>query len=171
MSSASRLPSVVGMTESHATSTSSSLRTTLGLPLIAIVGLALLAAPRVPLHDLDVIEEGSFVNSLFVFVPPVIWVAVAVLKRVPNPLLTLLAIGLCYGILLALGHQILWEESFGGDPPQLGGNLSDLNPTLEALIIRSFAVVSSVFTGLIVGAISGLVAWGLSTVLQRSWRP
>lgn len=159
------------MTEPHATSTRSSLRTTLGLPLIAIVGLALLAAPRVPLRDLDVIEEGSFVNSLFVFVPPLIWIAVAVLKRVPNPLLTLLAIGLCYGILLGLGHQILWAESFGDDPPQLGGNLSDVDPTLEAVIIRSFAAVSSIFAGLIVGAISGLVAWGLSAVRQRSRRP
>lgn len=171
MSSGSRVPSVVVMTEPHATSTRPPLRTTLGLPLLAIVGLALLAAPRVPLHDLGVIEEGSFVNSLFVFLPPLVWIAVAVLKRVPNPLLTLLAIGLCYGILLALGHQILWAESFGDDPPELGGNLSDLDPTLEAVIIRSFAAVSSIFTGLIVGAISGLVAWGLSTVLQRSRRP
>lgn len=171
MYGALRLPSVVFMTEPDATSTRSSLRTTLGLPPIAIVGLALLAAPRVPLHDLDVIEEGSFVNSLLVFVPPLIWIAVAVLKRVPNPLLTLLAVGLCYGILLALGHQILWAESFGDDPPQLGGNLSDLDPTLEAVIIRTFAALSSIFTGLIVGAISGLVAWGLSAVRQRSQRP
>lgn len=170
MSSASRLPSVVVMTEPHASSIRSPHNTALGLPLIAIVGLALLAAPRVPLHDLGVIEEGSFVNSLFVFVPPVVWVVVVVLKRVPNPLLTSLAIGLCYGILLALGHQILWEESFGDDPPQLGGNLSHLDPALEAAIIRVFAAVSSIFTGLIVGAICGLVAWGLSTALHRSRR-
>ncbi|WP_326639701.1 hypothetical protein OG884_33965 [Streptosporangium sp. NBC_01755] len=37
--------------------------------MIAIIGLALLAAPRVVLHDLDVIHEGTFVNALFVFVP------------------------------------------------------------------------------------------------------
>lgn len=168
MACGSEAPNVVGMSEPHAMPTRPPRRTTLGLPLIALIGLALLAAPRVPLHDLGIIEEGSFVNSLFVFVPPVVWVAVAVLKRVPNPLLTLLAIGLFYGVFLALGHQILWTESFGDDPPQLGGNLSDLDPTLEAVIIRSFAAVSSIFTGLIVGAISGLVAWGLSSLLQRS---
>jgi hypothetical protein len=168
MSGATGLPNVRAMPEPHATSARSPRRPAVGLPLIAIVGLALLAAPRVPLHDLGVIEEGTFVNALFVFVPPVIWIAVAVLKRVPNPLLTLLAIGLCYGILLALGHQILWSESFGDDPPELGGNLSDLDPALEAVIIRSFSAVSSIFTGLIVGAISGLIAWGISTIAQRS---
>ncbi|TYL55244.1 hypothetical protein FXB39_02465 [Nocardioides sp. BGMRC 2183] len=155
------------MTEPDVTSAHTSLRARLGLPLIAIVGLALLAAPRVPLHDLDVIEEGSVVNSLFVFVPPLIWIAVAVLKRVPNPLLTLLAIGLCYGVLLAIGHQLLWEESFGNDPPELGGNLSDIDPTLEEVIIRSFAMVSSIFTGLIVGVITGLVAWAIRAGDQR----
>jgi hypothetical protein len=168
MASGFAISNVGFMTESHATPGRPARRSALGLPLIAIIGLALLAAPRVPLHDLGIIEEGTFVNSLFVFVPPVIWIAVAVLKRVPNPLLTLLTIGLFYGVVLALGHQILWAESFGDDPPQLGGNLADLDPTLEAIIIRSFAAVSSVFTGVIVGAISGLVAWGLSNLLQRS---
>ncbi|MDR7312934.1 hypothetical protein J2S40_003992 [Nocardioides luteus] len=155
------------MSEPHATSTEATRRTTLGLPLTAILGLALLAAPRVPLHDLGIIEEGTFVNALFVFVPPLVWVAVAVIKQVPNPLLTLLAVGACYGILLALGHQLLWTESFGDDPPRLGGNLSGLDPTVESVIIRSFAAVSSVFTGLIVGAISGLVAWGVSGLRRR----
>lgn len=168
MANGSAISNVVYMTESHATPSRPARRSVLGLPLIAIIGLALLAAPRVPLHDLGIIEEGTFVNSLFVFVPPLIWIAVAVLKRVPNPLLTLLTIGFFYGIVLALGHQILWTESFGNDPPRLGGNLADLDPTLEAIIIRSFAAVSSVFTGVIVGAISGLVAWGLSNLLQRS---
>lgn len=162
------ISSVVSMTEPRVTPNRPPGRSALGLPLIAIIGLALLAAPRVPLHDLGIIEEGTFVNSLFVFVPPVIWIAVAVLKRVPNPLLTLLTIGLFYGVVLALGHQILWAESFGDDPPQLGGNLADLDPSLEAIIIRSFAAVSSIFTGVIVGAISGLVAWGLSNLLRRS---
>lgn len=168
MAGGSGVSNVVFMSEPHPMPTRTPRRAALGLPLIALIGLALLAAPRVPLHDLGIIEEGTFVNSLLVFVPPVIWVAVAVLKQVPNPLLTLLTIGFFYGVLLALGHQILWTESFGDDPPQLGGNLAGLDPTLEAVIIRSFAAVSSIFTGLIVGAISGLVAWGLSSYLERS---
>lgn len=52
-------------------------RRRLGLPLVAIIGLALLAAPRVILHDLDIIHEGTAINALFVFLPPVVWIIVA----------------------------------------------------------------------------------------------
>ncbi|ONK14406.1 hypothetical protein [Streptomyces sp. MP131-18] len=134
----------------------------LGLPPVAVIGLALIAAPRVVLHDLDIIEEGTPVNALLVFGPPVIWVAVAWWRRVANPFLTLLAVGLAYGMLLALGHQLFWERSFGDDPPALGGNLSDLDPTAQTVILRVFAVSSSLFTGVLVGAVSGLVARGLA---------
>lgn len=79
-------------------------RTRLGLPLIAMVGLALLAAPRVVLHDLDLISEGGLPNAVFVFLPPLIWIAVVLWKRPPNPFLTLLTVGAFYGVILALGH-------------------------------------------------------------------
>lgn len=140
----------------------------LGLPVYAIIGLALLAAPRVVLHDLDLISEGTVLNAVFVFLPPVIWIVVAVLARARNPFLTLLAVGACYGLFLAVGHQVFWGASFGDSPPQLGGNLANLDPGLESLIVRSFAAVSSVFTGVIVGAITGLIAWGVSAGVRRS---
>lgn len=140
-------------------------RAALGLPVLALVGLALLAAPRVVLHDLDVIQEGTFLNALFVFVPPVVWIAVAVLRRVPNPFLTLLVIGAIYGVLLALGHQLLWDVSFPDGTPRLGGNLGDVPAATSAVVVRSFAAVGSVFTGVLVGAVSGLVAWGINKVL------
>ncbi|MGS2647957.1 hypothetical protein [Streptosporangium sp. LJ11] len=145
-------------------------RPVLGLPVLAVIGLALLAAPRVVLHDLDVIHEGTFVNALFVFVPPVVWIAVALWKRVPNPFLTLLVVGLFYGVFLAAGHQLLWNSAFGGNPPALGGNLSDLDPATQSAVLRLFAAISSVFTGVIVGAITGLVAWGLGKVVPSSPR-
>lgn len=139
----------------------------LGLPLIAIIGLALLAVPRVVMHDLGLIREATFVNALLVFVPVATWIVVALWRRVPNAFLTLLAIGAVYGVFLAIGHQLLWGWSFGENPPTLGGNLSDLDPGAQAIIIRSFASVSSLFTGVIVGVISGLVAWGLSKLMGR----
>ncbi|MEU4539127.1 hypothetical protein AB0G15_30165 [Streptosporangium sp. NPDC023825] len=145
-------------------------RPVLGLPVLAVIGLALLAAPRVVLHDLDVIHEGTFVNALFVFVPPVVWIAVALWKRVPNPFLTLLVVGLFHGVILAAGHQLLWNSAFGGDPPALGGNLSDLDAATQSAILRLFAAISSVFTGVIVGAITGLVAWGLGRVVPPGSR-
>lgn len=146
----------------------------LGLPIAALIGLALLAAPRVVLHDLGVITEGAALNGVLVFAPPVIWIVVVLWKRVPNPFLTLLVVGVFYGLTLLLGHQILWHVAFEGGPPQLGGNLTDLDPVLQSVIIRFFASISSLFTGVIVGAITGVIAWAigaLTGLTRRSSRP
>jgi hypothetical protein len=145
-------------------------RSALGLPVLALVALALLAVPRVVLHDVGILQEGSLVNSLFVFVPPLVWIAVVVLNRVPNPFLTVLVIGAIYGVFLAVGHQMLWNISFPEGTPRLGGNLRDVAPATSEAVVRSFAAVSSLFTGVIVGAISGLVAWGTSKVVRRDVR-
>lgn len=147
---------------------SASRRRRLGLPLVALIGLALLAVPRVVLHDLDLIAEGTPLNALFVFVPVIIWIVVAWSARVPNPFLTLLVVGAFYGLFLALGHQLLWNVNVDGAGPQLGGNLTDIDPGLQAVIFRVFASVSSLFTGVIVGAVSGLIAWGLSALTRRN---
>jgi hypothetical protein len=139
----------------------------LGLSWIALIGLTLLAVPRVILHDLDIIKEGTFVNLLFVLVPPIIWIAVVLAVQVPKPFLTLLVVGLLYGVFLAAGHQLLWDQSVG-DAPSLGGNLEGrLSPGIEEFVIRMFAVVSSLFTGALVGAIAGLIAWGASRLLHH----
>ncbi|MEG3632912.1 hypothetical protein [Micromonospora palythoicola] len=136
-------------------------RPALGLPLPALLGLALLGLPRVVLHDLDLVHERTFVNLLLVVVPPIVWITVALVKRVPNPFLTLLAVGVLYGVLLALTHQLLWHVAFDA-PPTLGGNLTDLAPGTQAVIVRIFAVISSLFTGVIVGVVTGVIAWAIS---------
>ncbi|OLT24974.1 hypothetical protein BJF83_05665 [Nocardiopsis sp. CNR-923] len=138
----------------------------LGLPLPVLVLLALLAVPRVVLHDLSVIAPATFVNWLLVVVPPLVWIAVVLIWKVPNPFVTLLVVGIIYGVLLALGHQLLWGQAFGDDPPTLGGNLSDLAPGAQALIIRGFSVLSSLVTGTIVGALAGLAALGAQRLLR-----
>jgi len=122
------------------------------------------------LHDLDVTHEGTALNAILVFVPPLIWIAVVVLRGGRRPFITTLVIGAIYGAGLAIVHQILWSISFGGESPRLGGNLATLSPILQELILRMFAAVSSTFTGLAVGAVCGLVAWGLSS-LVRMRRP
>src|SRR5690625_7707742 len=87
----------------------------LGMPWYGIFGLALLAAPRAVLHDLQVIEEGTALNAVLVFVPPVIWVVTALALNVRRPVLTLTAVGAAYGIILALVHLILWNVNLGPD--------------------------------------------------------
>ena len=95
----------------------------LGLSVPAIGLLAAIAAIRVPLHDLGVVPEGSVVAGLLVFVPLAIWLVVVLWRRVPNPFLALTAVGLTYGVMLAVIHQLLWVAAFDGSPPSLGGNL------------------------------------------------
>jgi hypothetical protein len=142
----------------------------LGLPVPVITLLAALAVPRVVTHDLDIFPKGSFVNSLLVFVPLLISLTVLLWWRVPNPFLTLTVIGIAYGVMLAIGHQLLWEARWDGEPPRLGGNLEGvLDPGLESVVVRIFAFFSSIITGTIVGAIVGLVAWVIERV-RRGFR-
>lgn len=142
-------------------------RRLLGLPVVALIGLALLTVPRVILHDLGLVSERTGVNALLVFAPAVIWIIVVVAARVRSPFLTLLVTGVISGVFLALTHQLLWNIAFGDSPPQLGGNLAHLDPGVQAVIMRVFATVSSLFTGIVVGAITGLVAWGVSAIIRR----
>ncbi|UED87758.1 DUF4235 domain-containing protein [Streptomyces profundus] len=149
------------------TQSSPGARRTIGLSPLAVLALALLATPRVVLHDLDILDEGTALNALLVFLPPAVWIAVVLIARVRAPLMTLLAVGATYGVLLALGHQLLWNSAFDDGPPRLGGNLSDLDPGLQTVILRVFAVISGVFTGVVVGAISGAVATALARLTGR----
>lgn len=128
----------------------------------------MLAVPRVILHDLGLVAEQTFVNMILVVAPAAIWIAVALIARVPHPFVTLLAVGACYGVFLAVTHQVLWNVAFADVPLALGGNLASLDPAVQVTIMRVFAAISSLFTGLVVGAVTGLIAWGLSAALRRS---
>jgi hypothetical protein len=99
------------------------LRRRLGLSSPAIILLAAIAAIRVPLHDLGIVPDGSVVAGLLVFVPLTVWLVVVLRRRVPNSLLALTAVGLAYGVMLAVIHQLLWVAAYAGNPPDLGGNL------------------------------------------------
>lgn len=130
-----------------------------------LVGLAALAVPRVVLHDLGVIEEGSLVNGLLVFLPPLCWIAAVLWRRPSRPFLTVLLVGALYGVFLAVGHQLLWDSAFGQAAPALGGNLADLDPGAQEGILRTAAVLSSLVTGAFVGAVTGAVATLLCRVV------
>lgn len=134
------------------------IRRALGVSPPAITGLALLGVPRVVAHDLALV--GPAVNALLVFVPIAVWVGFVLAERVPNPFLTLLVVGLAYGVLLGTTHQVLWAEAFAGDPPNLGGNLAGaLPPAGEAVLLRVFSFGSSLLTGVLTGAATGVAGW------------
>ena len=144
----------------HTTMEGTALRRKLGLSVPAIILLAAIAAIRVPLHDLGIVPDGSVVAGLLVFVPPAVWLVIVLRRRVPNPFLALTAIGVAYGVMLAVVHQLLWVAAYDGSPPSFGGNLEGaLAPGLEAVIFRTSAFFSSLVTGTVLGAIVGAVAW------------
>ena len=136
-------------------------RNPLGLPTLGLIGLAAIGLPRVILHDLHLIDEAGPLTWLLALGPVAVWVAVAVLKRVPNPFLTVLVIGAIFGVMLVIIHQILWETAFAGNPPALGSG------TLATLVPRLAAIPSGLFTGAIIGAIGGLIAWGIQAITKR----
>ncbi len=142
-----------------------------------VLGLALLTVPRVVLHDLHVIDEGTAVNSLLVFVPLVAWIGVVVAlavrsraPRIPNPFGTLVFTGFVSGVLLVLVHQILWTQNLGASTPVLGGNLADLDPGLQALVFRVSAVFSGLALGTFLGVVTGGAAWVLTRLVTRMRR-
>ncbi|MFJ6154433.1 hypothetical protein [Micromonospora profundi] len=136
-------------------------RRTLGFSWPVLVALAALAAPRVVLHDLHVVEEGSVATVLLAVVPSICWVAAVLWRRPPRPFLTVVVIGAIYGVLLAVGHQVLWNQAFDGVAPSLG----EVDPRAQEGILRVAAVFSSLVTGVLVGVVTGAVAAALSRLL------
>lgn len=138
--------------------------TRLGLPLLALLGLAVLASLRGVLHDLHLVESGSPLTLVFVIVPLIVWVAVAVVWS-SRPFVSLLVAGLLHGLLLGATHLLLWDANLAGagiDQPALGGALAGvLPPLLEAVLLRVAAFVSSVIVGAVLGSVAGLLAWAL----------
>src|SRR5699024_4018238 len=126
----------------------------LGLPLWTLAILALLGVPRVVLHDLGVIHEGTAPNLLLVVAPPLVWIAVVLAARVRRPFLTLLVTGALYGVLLGLAHQLLWGTAFPGGAP--------------ALLVPVAAARCSVRTGVVVGALAGLLAEAVRAVTRAA---
>ncbi|MDD7937377.1 hypothetical protein PHK61_02965 [Actinomycetospora lutea] len=137
-------------------------RRALGFGWPVLVLLAALAAPRVVLHDLGVVEEGTLVNGLLVVVPPACWIAAVVWRRPRRPFLTVVVIGALYGVLLAAGHQLLWDAAFPGGPPTVGR----LDPATGAAVLRTAAAVSSLVTGTLVGVVAGAVALLLTRLVR-----
>ncbi len=136
-------------------------RSGLGFSFLALVGLAALALPRVILHDLHIIDEGDVINWVLALGPFAVWIAAAVVKKVPNAFLTVLVIGVIFGVMLVVTHQLLWDAAFQGDPPALGDSPAAL------IIPRVAAVFSGMFTSALTGAIAGLVAWGIQAAARR----
>lgn len=138
------------------------------IPFLIIVLLAALAIPRVVIHDLHALPLDSIGYKALAIIPFALWVLVALLGKSKRPVHDFLVLGLVFGLMLAITHQITWDASWGNNPPQLQGNFEGaLSPAIESLLIRTSAVFSSLITGLALGGATALIAWGASKVRKR----
>ncbi|MVA76826.1 hypothetical protein GC722_12445 [Auraticoccus sp. F435] len=139
----------------HPTPPAAGPREALGLPPAALVGLAAVGLPGAVLRQLHLVGDDGPVPLLLAVGPVVLWIAVAVVRRVPNPFLAVLVTGTLLGVMTVVSHQLLWEASFRGTPPAIG-----VGPAATVLP-RVGAVLGGLSAGAVTGAVGGLVAWGL----------
>lgn len=112
----------------------------------------MLSVPRIFAHDLGL--DAGPLPAILTVGPVVAWITVVLLVRVPSPVVTLLAVGAVYGVALGVVHNILWHDVFGENAPNLG----NLDADAAEVPLRIATIISSFFTGVMVGLISGLVA-------------
>jgi hypothetical protein len=130
------------------------------LPILLIIVLAALAVPRAVLHDLHAIPLDSPIYTVLAIVPFAIWALFALLGKSKRPIYDFLVLGIIFGLMLAITHQLTWDASWGGNLPHLHGNLEGkLNPVVESLLLRTAAFISSLLTGVVFGGIVALIAW------------
>jgi len=73
-----------------------------------------------------------------------------------------------YGMVLAAVHNLAWATVWAGDPPRLGGSLAGAwSPVTEEILLRGATVLGSLGTGLVVGAVTGALAWCVRALGQR----
>ena len=133
------------------------------LPFLSILVLAAIAVPRVIIHDLHLADLDSVPYKILATVPFLIWFGVAVFRKTTKPLADFLVLGLVFGILLAITHQLLWHSALNGQLPQLN---TTLDPAAQEIVLRIAAVLSSILTGAIIGAFFGCIA-ELSTAIRK----
>lgn len=129
------------------------------MPLWLIVLLAAIAMPRVVVHDLHLLPLDSFFYILLAVVPFIIYGSIAIFRDNKRPLYDFMIMGVCFGVFLATIHLITWDTSWGSNMPKLGDNLEGvLAPEVERLFFQTATAFSSVMTGIVTGAVFGLIA-------------
>jgi hypothetical protein len=125
-----------------------------------IFALAILGLVRPLLSILGVYGrfEGPWGPTLVTISIAAIWVGVAVIGRVPNPLVTLAVAGGVYGVLAILLQQTMWNLLLEGPPEGAPSSVP----------IMMIGWVSIIATNMVWGAILGVVALGARRLLTPS---
>ena len=125
--------------------------------LIAVLGAIALARPLLSIAVAYEFLGGTAGRVAVTILIAAVWVGVVVIRRVPNPLLTLTAAGGAYGVFAILLQQVMWNVFLGEVPAEA--------PDSAPVLVVSWVAI--VVTNTIWGAVLGLVATGLSRLLPR----
>lgn len=127
-----------------------------------IVPLAVLGLVRTFMHVNKVYETAPRAEGAVWLAIVAAWVAVVVVKEIPNPLDTLLITGALNGLLSALMQQAYWTTFWADVAASDTLTVDVMNPGVRAL-----AIGGSVMTGFAWGAAAGLVAAAIRRVRTK----
>ena len=104
------------------------------------------------------VDMGTNSHFFLLLMAPVTWTMVAI-HKIEQPFIPLLLVGGLYGVLMAISDLIYWivmREPLG--LPETGWSFDDLMMAINAFLIPSMQVIGNLLLGLVIGALTGLIA-------------
>lgn len=127
-----------------------------------IIPLAVLGLVRTFMHVNRVYETAPRAEGAVWLVIVAAWVAVVIVKKIPNPLDTLLITGALNGLMSAIMQQAYWTTYWADVAASDTLTVDVMNPGVRAL-----AIGGSVMTGFVWGAVAGLIAAAITRVRTK----
>jgi hypothetical protein len=125
--------------------------------LIAVLGAIALVRPLLSIAGAYDFLGGAAGRVVVTVLIAAIWIGMVVIRRVPNPLLTLAAAGAAYGVFAIVLQQIMWNLVLGEVPAEA--------PDSAPILVISWIAILAINT--VYGAFLGLVATVLDRLLPR----
>jgi hypothetical protein len=144
------------------------------MPVWLVTVLVLLMLPRTLLNELGVVTEGTLPYYVLALTPFAIWLAVAVVRKNQKPMADFLMLGLLFGLLLAVVHQLLWNSGSAvtQHAPQIAIDIAaNFDPGARELVTRLVSVGISLVIGLGSGLVIGAIALVASFVRSKKKAP
>ena len=125
--------------------------------LIAFLGAIALVRPLLSIAGAYDFLGGATGRVVVTVLIAAIWIGVVLIRRVPNPLLTLAAAGAAYGVFTIILQHTIWNLVLGEVPTEA--------PDSTPILVVSWVAI--LVTNTIYGAFLGLVATVADRLLPR----
>jgi hypothetical protein len=125
--------------------------------LIAFLGAIALVRPLLSMAGAYDLLGGATGRVVVTVLIAAIWIGVVLIRRVPNPVLTLAAAGAAYGVFAIVLQQTMWNLVLGEVPAEA--------PDSTPILVISWVAI--LVTNTIYGAFLGLLATVIERLLPR----